>query len=146
MRRIFAILLGVFVGFLVAYGLIKEVKATVDSFILNTAGPTVFLGLTSVYTGIITSIGIPGFAALVLGFGFLVGIVVHLSWVKADWKLRRWGHERTSRDLGLTPVTSVRTTTPVSATTRPEPAAAPVQEAPATPAPPEEKKTESKTA
>jgi len=119
MRRIIAILIVIFIGFWVAYGLVPPVKATVDGFMLKTVGPTVFNAFQTAYASIITNIGLRGFAAIVLGSGFIVGIIAHLFWVKADWKLRRWGHERTAKDLGVTPVTDVQATTPPGATTRP---------------------------
>lgn len=56
---------------------------------------------------------------MVGGFFFVIGIVVHIFWVKADWRIRKWGQERTAKDLGVTPVSQVRSATPVGATTRP---------------------------
>lgn len=119
MRRIFAILIIVLVAFLVAYGIVPSVKASVDTLMISTIGPAAFNAINAAYTGIITTIGVGGFAAIVLGFGFVVGIIVHLFWVKADWKLRRWGADRTRKDLGVTGVSHV-STTPAGATVRPE--------------------------
>lgn len=123
MRRILAILLIIFIAFWVAYGIIPPVKAAVDGFILNTVGPTAYNALNTAYTGVITSFGVGGFAAMVLTGGFIIGMVTHLLWVKADWRLRRWGHTRTSKDLGVSPVTHI-STTPATATTRPTTVAA----------------------
>ena len=119
MRRIFAIAILALVVFLAAYGIVPTVKVTVDEFMLGTMGPTAFNAIHSGYSLILTTVGVSGFAVIVLIFGFISGVIMHFSWVKADWRMRRWGHERTAHDLGATPVTQIRSTTPVTATTRP---------------------------
>jgi len=86
---------------------------------LNTIGPTAFNVINNMYLLILSTVGVSGFAAIVLGFGFIFGMIAHFLWVKADWKLRRWGSLRSARDLGATPVSQVRSTTPVEATARP---------------------------
>ena len=128
MRRIFAIVIIALVVFLAAYGIVPPVKAAVDGFMLNTMGPTAFNALHSMYAFVLTTVGVSGFAVIVLIFGFFGGVIAHFGWVKADWKMRRWGHTRTAKDLGATPVAPVRSTTPAGATTRPEPAAEPTPE------------------
>lgn len=118
MRRIFAIAIIALVVFLVVYGVFQPVKATVDDFMLNTMGPTFFNAITSVYTGVLATVGVGGFAAIVLGVGFAVGIFTHKMWVSADWAIRRWGQARTATDLGTVSTTSMPST-PLGATTRP---------------------------
>ena len=115
-------------------------KAAVNGFIIDAAGPTVFNSLNGAYNGILGYFGVGGFAALVLGFGCLVGVVSHRLWVKADWSLRRKFAERTRSDLGVTGVSDIRST-PAGATTRPEPEPTPQPTPTATP-PPEEKPKE----
>lgn len=129
MRRLFAILLiGAFV-FLLVYGLVPFVKDAVNGFFISWLGPTIVNTATGTVGNIVGVIGLGGFAAIILGLGAIGGILVHFLWVKADWRLRRWGHTRTSKDLGLNPVSNI-STTPANATTRPEvkatPAPAPV--------------------
>jgi len=126
MRRILAILIIIIVVFLVLYGIVPPVKAAVDGFFIDFVGPESYSILNTAYATVITSIGVAGFAAMVLTFGFGIGMVVHFLWVKADWRLRRWGHTRTAKDLGVSPVTHI-STTPPTATTRPEPPAEVVQ-------------------
>jgi len=123
MRRIVAILLVLFVGFWIAYGLIAPFREdTVNPFFLQIAGPTVYYGLGNTVRNIVASIGFEGFAAIIAIPVFLFGIIAHHFWVKADWHIRRWGSARTARDLGVASTASLGTT-PVGATTRP-----PVQE------------------
>jgi len=116
MRRIFAILLVAFVVFWMLYGLVPIVKANVNGFVANVAGPTV--------ASVIFSVGASPFwkaygGYVMLGTGFAVGIVALSLWHKADWRLRRWGAHRTARELGTTPTSDVPAT-PTYATTRPE--------------------------
>lgn len=134
MRKLFAILIIGVIAFLVLYGLVPQVKATVNAFIIDAAGPTVFNSLNGAYTGILSYFGVGGFAAMVLGFGCLVGVVSHRLWVKADWSLRRKFATRTQKDLGVTPVSHIPST-PAVATTRPAPAPTPAPQAAPTPQP-----------
>lgn len=139
MRRIFAILIIIVVAFLIVYGLVPPVKAAVDSFFIDFVGPGAYDAINGAYLSVVNSIGVAGFAGIVLSFGFVIGIVVHLLWVKADWSIRRWGASRTASDLGVTPVTPI-STTPSTATTRPSPVVAPTVTVPV------EQKQESETA
>lgn len=126
MRRILAVLIVIIIAFLVIYGVVPPVKAAVDAFFIGTAGPVAYGWLNTAYITVISSIGVAGFAAMVLGFGFVIGMVVHFLWVKSDWGIRRWAAARTRRDLGVSGVSNVPST-PVAATTRPEPFVEPVQ-------------------
>ena len=118
MRRIAAILLIALIAFLVAYGVFSTVKTTVDNFILRVAGPAVLGSLNNAYIMITSTVGPGGFAALMLGGGAIIGIIIHFLWVRADWRLRRWSTNRIRKDLGVAPVTTIPTTPP-TATTRP---------------------------
>lgn len=120
MRRIAAILLIALIAFLVAYGVFSTVKTTVDNFILRVAGPAVLGSLNNAYTMIMSTVGPGGFAALMLGGGAVIGIIIHSLWVRADWRLRRWSTNRIRKDLGVAPVTTIPATPP-TATTRPTP-------------------------
>jgi len=131
MRRIVAILLVVFVGFWIAYGLYAPFREDiVNPFFLQVAGPTIYYGLGNTVRNIVASIGFEGFAAIIAVPVFVFGIIAHHFWVKADWHIRRWGSSRTARDLGVASTASLGTT-PVGATTRPTTteATAPIVEA-----------------
>ena len=99
-------------------------KAAVNGFIIDAAGPAAFNSANGAYIGILDTFGVGGFAAMVGGVFFITGVVVHRLWVKADWSLRKKFASRTQKDLGVTPVTHIAST-PAIATTRPEPAPAP---------------------
>jgi len=75
----------------------------------------------------------------------ILGITIMHFKYKADWSIRRWAQNRTSRDLGVPQVTQFPST-PVAQTptTRPvqQVAPAPTPVTPASPAPVEEKKEE----
>ena len=123
MRRILAMFLIVFIGFWgvfwFLYGVVPSVRAAVNGFTLDIVGPTVFNTVSTVYLGIINTVGVPGLAAIVLTSGFVVGIFTHKMLVGSDWRIRRWAAHRTSRDLGTTGVTQLPSS-PLGATTRPE--------------------------
>lgn len=128
MRRIFAILLGVFVGFWIVYGLFEPFTKIVNNIAIKIVGPAIWGGITSIGTS-------PFWQAygsfIMLGTGAVLGFIIYSFWHKADWRLRRWGAQRTASDLGTTPITHVPAT-PVGATTRPEatPKVLPVSEMP----------------
>ena len=123
MRRILAIGIVGFIGlwavFWALYGIMPSVQATVNGFALDIVGPTVFNTVSTVYLGIINTVGVPGLAAIILASGFVVGMFTHKMWVGTDWRIRRWAAHRTSRDLGTTGVTQLPSS-PLGATTRPE--------------------------
>jgi len=120
MRRIFTILIVLFVVFLLV--LVADLALqtyVVANFIARVIGPTAVAAITGAYNWVISTIGVAGFAGIVLIFGFFSGIIAHVFGHKADWKLRRWGASRTASDLGTTPISNVPAT-PTYATVRPE--------------------------
>lgn len=141
--KILTILLAIFLVFWIVYGLYDPFKLTVNNFISNAVGPTIYGSVAAVTQGILTQIGLGGFAAMTLGIGAIAGIIMHYGWVKADWRLRRWGSERISRDLGTQPISNIPST-PVGATTRPAVAPAPTVTA-STPQPTQEATTTNPT-
>jgi len=118
MRRIVAVLLAIFIGFWIVYGLFEPWRHMVNGFAINVIGPAAFGVLNSLYLSIVGSIGIPGLWAIGIIIGVFGGFVIYHYWHRADWSLRRWAASRTSKDLGTTGVTSIPTT-PAGATTRP---------------------------
>lgn len=143
MRRIVAILLIVLVVFLGVYGLFREVKAAVDGFVVTTVGPVFFNFLNTMYLFVVDTVGFSGFAAITLGFGFVVGIIAMQLFRKADLGLTRKLLSRRSKELGASRDLSVPAT-PAGATTRPKETTKPEEET--LPPPTEEKKEEGKTA
>lgn len=116
MRRIVAILLLVFVVFWIAYGLFEPWRTTVNAFMINVAGPTVWNTINGIGT---SPFWMQYGSFIMLGAGVIFGIVIYSFWHKADWRLRRWGAARTATDLGTQPVSQFPATPP-GATTRPE--------------------------
>jgi len=90
LRRIVAVLLIVFIGFWVVYGLFPPAKATVDGFMISTIGPVAFNFVYTMYMFVVDTIGFTGFSAIVLGFGFVVGIITMKLARKTDLGLTRW--------------------------------------------------------
>lgn len=82
------------------------------------AGPSIYYGIVNAAQGIVGSIGLGGFAAIIGSMCFILGVVTKHYWTKADWSLRRHFASRTSEDLGTTGVTQLPST-PSGATTRP---------------------------
>lgn len=118
MRRIFSILIIVFISFLIAMLIYAPLRTIVFNGLTLVLGPAVTGSIAGIVSMLLTNIGLLGFAGLMLGFGLLGGIFVHFLWVKADWSIRTWGAKRTAKDLGATPMTSLPST-PVGATVRP---------------------------
>lgn len=149
MRRMLAILIIltiiVWTAFWMAYAWFPSVKASANDFAMKTLGPTVYTTLRSGYRGIVSVVGIPGFAGIMVLGGVIVGVFVQKLWTRADWRLRRWGANRTRKDLGVSDVRDIGAATPATASTRPpapKPQAPPPEPAPAPePAPPPKKKT-----
>jgi len=144
LRRIVAILFIVFIGFWVVYGLFPPAKATVDGFVISTVGPVAFNFAYTMYMFVVDTVGFAGFAAITLGFGFIVGIVSMVLWRKADLGLTRKLLSRRGKELGTIGTTTV-STTPIGATTRPPTQQTTQQPIETKPLPVEEKKEEGET-
>ena len=123
MRRIISIILAIVIiaGLICAflYGVYDPFTDMVNGIIFGFLGPTAVSGASAFNAWLVATLGYTGVYALILSIGAILGIAVHLLWVKADWSLRRWGAQRTSQDLGATHVTMSSSTTPAGATTRP---------------------------
>lgn len=118
MRRIFSILILAFIVFLILMVAFDFVRTPVINFFTLIAGPAVTNTAVGGVNMVISSVGLGGFAAIIGAVGLIGGVLVHLLWVKTDWRLRRWGSQRISKDLGAQPTTNLPAT-PVGATTRP---------------------------
>lgn len=115
MRRIVAILLGLFVGFWIVYGLFRPFTNIVNDLAIKVVGPAIW--------GVVIGIGTSPFwisygSFIMLGTGAVIGFIIYSLWHKADWSIRRWGAARTATDLGTT-LTTNTPATPLGATIRP---------------------------
>ena len=119
MRKIALILIIATFVFLMAMLILDPLRIIVFDFILKVIGPNAYNFISGLVNGVITSIGLLGFAGIIGITGLIGGIFVHWGWVKADWSLRRWGSQRIAQDLGA-PATTQLPSTPVGATTRPK--------------------------
>jgi len=118
MRRILAILIILVIAVMAVLIIWDVPRNMLLNFATTVAGPTIVNTGVGAVSGIITHVGLAGFAGLLLIGGLISGILVHTLWVKTDWRLRRWGSQRISRDLGAQPTTNLPAT-PVGATVRP---------------------------
>lgn len=128
MWRKISILILVVIGIMAFLLIYEPARVTAKAFATENLGPTVSNALINAHANINDSWIWQRYDIYFVGSIFLVvGVVVKHLWTKADWALWRKFKQRKAKDMGYAPEIPPASvsTTPVGATTRPEPVPAP---------------------